>query len=201
MTRPWKRWLVPFAVTVCALLVPTVAQARGFEWQPVGEPTPWQQADETQFSPRVKLAVANGVPYVASVDTSSALTVWRPNGRGTAWTQLGGALNHVPGQLIRDVSMATTGRNVWIGWIAAAATGVGQTHLAKLVGESFREVVGGYSPINGADTAGAVSLAIYHGRPYVAYSVAHDDIIPIEVVRPSRNGRAFEHVNPGDQPP
>jgi hypothetical protein len=148
----------------------------------------------------VELAVADGVPYVASQDAAQQLTIWRPNKRGTAWRQLGGPLNHIPGQRVRDVSMATSGRSVWVAWIETDNTGYGQTHLARLVGESFREV-GGDSPINGADNAGAVSLAIYNQRPYVAYNVARDGIIPIEVARLTRNGRAFENVNPGSQPP
>jgi hypothetical protein len=201
MSRPSKRWIALCAVWACALVAPALAQAGGLRWERVAEPTPWQQADETQFSPRVQLAVADGIPYVTSLDTASQLTVWRPNRRGSAWRQLGGPLNHVPTQRVREVSITTSGRSVWVAWVEADNVGTSQAHLARLVGESFREVVGGFSPINGTDNVGGVSVAVYGGRPYVAYSVAHDDIVPIEVVRLSRSGRAFEHVNPGSQPP
>jgi hypothetical protein len=200
MSRPSKRWIVLCAVWACALAAPALAQAAGLRWERVGEPTPWQITDQSQFF-RVKLAVADRVPYVAAIDTAEQLTMWRPNRRGTAWRQLGGALNHIPGQRTTDVSIATSGRDVWVAWIELDARGHGQAHLARLVGESFREVVGGDSPINGTDLVGGVSVAVFGGRPYVAYDVAHDGIVPIEVVRLSRNGRAFEHVNPGDMPP
>jgi hypothetical protein len=196
-----KRWIVLCAVCACVLLAPVTAQAAGLRWQRVAEPTPWQQVDESQFSPRVELAVADGVPYVTSLDTSSRLTVWRPNRRGTAWRQLGGVLNHVPTQRVRDVSIATSGRDVWVAWIETDAVGIGQTHLARLVGESFREVVRGYSPINGTDNAGEVSVVVYGGRPYVAYSVARSDAVPVEVVRLTRNRRAFEHLDVNSTPP
>src|SRR4051812_47788630 len=116
MAWPSKRWIVLCAVWACALVVPALTHAAGLRWERVGEPTPWQVTDQSQFF-RVKLAVAQGVPYVAAIDTPEQLTMWRPNRRGTAWRQLGGPLNHIPGQRTTDVSIATSGRNVWVAWI------------------------------------------------------------------------------------
>src|SRR4051794_30426868 len=197
-----RKWLIVLSVCLCSLSLPALAQARphSLRWQRIAEPTPWHQADETQFSPNVELAVADGVPYVSSIDKAGSLTIWRPNKRGTAWRQLGGPLSHVAGDRVDEVSMATSGRMVWVAW--AEETGhVRQPFLAKLVGESFREVARDSRPVGPDEPTGDVSLAIYGGRPYLAYNVNHGDVVPVEVVRLSRDERAFEHVDPDTAPP
>src|SRR4051794_30181446 len=157
MSHAGTRWIAVFAVWACVLAVPAIAGARGVRWERVAEPTPWQQLDETQFSPNVKLAVANGVPYVASLDKQGLLTVWRTNRRETSWQQLGGPLNHIATQRVREVSLATSGRTVWVAWVEEhQSSGTAGLHLAKLAGDSFREVVSGDSPISGTDPAGGV---------------------------------------------
>jgi hypothetical protein len=169
----------------CVFLAPAAAKPPSLHWQLVGEPTPWQQLDQTQFQPRVELAVANDVPYVASLDTQSRLTVWRPNRRETGWVQLGGPLNHDLSRRAREVSITTSGRTVWVAWDEHDLSGVSDVHLAKLVGDSFREVGVGTQL-----TGGGASVEIYGGRPYVAYGGA-----PVQVVRLSRDGRTFEHLD------
>jgi hypothetical protein len=198
-----RKWLVVLSVCLCGLSLPALAQARAhsLRWQRVAEPTPWHQADETQFAPNVELAVADGVPYVSSIDKEGSLTIWRPNRRETSWRQLGGPLNHVPAERVDDVSMATSGRTVWVAWSEETERFVRQPHLAKLVGESFREVASDSSPVSPDEPAGSVSVAIYGGRPYMAYNVNHGDVVPVEVVRLSRNERAWEHVDPNTAPP
>jgi hypothetical protein len=173
------------ACCLCVFLAPAAAKPPSLHWQLVGEPTPWQQLDQTQFQPRVKLAVANDVPYVASLDTQSRLTVWRPNRRETGWVQLGGPLNHDLSKRAREVSITTSGRTVWVAWDEHDLIGVSDVHLAKLVGDSFREVGVGTQL-----TGGGASVEIYGGRPYVAYGGA-----PVQVVRLSRDGRTFEHLD------
>ena len=183
MPQVSKRWIVLCAVFMCALALPAIADARGLRWELVGEPTPWQQLDHSQFQPRVKLAVANDVPYVASLD-QSLLTVWRPNRRETGWVQLGSPLNRDPSKDASEVSMTTSGRTVWIAWDESDLVGNSDVHLARLVGDAFREV-GLDTPLPGG---GEVSVAILGGRVYLAYDGSR-------VVRLSRNGRAFEHVD------
>jgi hypothetical protein len=138
---------------------------------------------------------------VSSIDKEGSLTIWRPNRRETSWRQLGGPLNRLAAERVYDVSMATSGRMVWVAWSEQTGRGFTQPHLAKLVGESFREVASDTSPVGFDEPAGSVSLEIYRGRPYMAYNVNHGDVVPVEVVRLSRGERAWEHVDPDTAPP
>jgi hypothetical protein len=117
--------------------------------------------------------------------------VARPNRAGTGWVQLGGVLNHDPTQLAFEPDLTESGSTPWITWSERDGQGGTQVRLARLVGNSFREVVGGGRAIGDGSSP---QVVLYGGRPYVTYI---DSTQNLRVVRPSRNMRTFEHVELG----
>jgi hypothetical protein len=181
------------AATLFALALPAVAQA-GSGWQRVADPAPGG-TDDYRFPPRVALGVAAGTPYVASLSRDRRLTVSRPDRGSTGWRQIGGPLNHDPAQPASSPNVTASGSTVWVTWVERDAQGAYQVRLARLAGGTFREVVGGASPINEpGDSAGYPYVTVFGGRPYVAY-VGHASTVRVARLRPS--GRSFEQLDAG----
>jgi hypothetical protein len=188
MTRPSKRWIVLFTVWACSLLVPAMAQARGYEWERIADPAPGSTSLDGVPDippPQIAFTVANGTPYLAEITVRPGrdLTVYRAV-RNRAWEQVGdGPLNET-GSLAFSADFATAGGNVWLAWSEGSSFEDVVVHVARITRSGVQELPG--SPIAGAS---APQIEYFGGRLYVAYQGSD---VRAHVVRTRSNGRGFE---------
>src|SRR4051812_49122551 len=182
------------ALAACALALPAVSHAAP-AWQRVADPAPGSVAvdDGSFWAPTVTMTVADGTPYVATHSRAGKLMVNRPNAAGTSWRQVGHAINHTPFTRDDTLSMTAAGSVPWIAWTEHLRQGGRQLRVARLVGNEFKEVAAA-RPTGGA---GAASIAVLDGRPYVAYATGQYPDEDVRVVRLAPDGRSFRHVESG----
>ena len=186
-------WAVVF--TLCALALPASAQAAP-TWQLTPDPAPGGVADIfAGGGPRVSLAVVQQRPFLATVSQSGDLTVHTLNAAGSGWQQIGGALNSR--RVVGDPAMASSSRTPWVAWREQTATGTYRIHVARLRGGRFRQILGGLGRTESDLQFIPFDLAVYGGRPYVAYQGAGGRL---RVVRLDAGDNQFRSANAGLRP-
>jgi hypothetical protein len=182
---------------IAALLVAlTWAAAASADWRELvggGAPT----AVGSGGAP--SLVVTGGVPYVAWSEDGD-IRVAKLNATGTAWTVVGGVLDHATGADAGEPSMAVVGGVPHVAWLESDGLDV-LVRVAKLNagGTGWVEIVGGVNPVNHDATknAYAVSLADVGGVPHVAWSEEVDGNLnkaQVWVDKLSASGTAWEQV-------
>jgi hypothetical protein len=167
--------LLATVLALCLLAPPALAAS----WERVADPAPAGSGPS--------LAVLAGVPYLASVSPSGVLTVSRG---GSAWTQVGGPINHDPAAPAVQPDLVATGSTLWVTWVEA-----GQIRVSKLVSGQWHEAVGGARPINRSGTTGSrPRMVVRSGVPYIAYTAAGADV-RLDVVQ--LDGGKFRHITTG----
>jgi hypothetical protein len=183
-------------VCASALLVP-VAQAAPV-WQTVADPAPGATAGGPDTSdPRVTMTVAGTTPYVAWTAPDGALTVWRPNQARTAWVQVGERLD-APGAT-SGASLAADGSTVWVAWTDFFPSDDATVRVARLSGDTFREVGDGAQPANAPGTSAFFNpeLAIAAHRVYVAFDEDTGRSSRPAVARVAADGGSYERLVSG----
>jgi hypothetical protein len=150
-------------VVMAFLALPALAQ--GATWQRVADPAPGGTAEYDDGQVQADLAVVGGTPYVVAVThPDGALGVWRPAASGTSWQRIAGPLNEGPAG---GPSIAAAGSTLWLAWSERGQDGVSQARVARIAGSSVRE----FAPLNRPGTeARSIEVAVYNGRPYVAFN-------------------------------
>jgi hypothetical protein len=182
------------AFVLCVLALPAVAQAEP-RWQLVADPAPGATGldGSVEQPPRLKLAVANGTPYLAEIGHKPEfpLRVYRALGN-RAWRELSDGPLNPPGRVVGSADMASAGGTVWLAWEEGATGMPSEVHVATLTRSGVRELPG--SPIAQAVLP---QIAYYGGRLYVAYSGGDG----MHAVRTRANGRGFERIESFDDTP
>lgn len=185
------RTLWTFVLLALALAAP--AAARAATWQLGPDPAPGSIEDR-QGGPQADLAVVNGRPYVAAVSESGQLGLHTLSADGSSWSQIGGTLNaqKVEGPVKVAASAAGT---VWVAWREQTGSDAVRLHVARLRRGRLTQITAGLDRTDGVDAPGPFTLAVYHGRPDVAWRAVEDE--PLRAVALAPNGRRFRRVEAG----
>lgn len=185
------RTLWTFVLLALALAAPVAARAA--TWQPMPDPGPGS-IESRMGIPQAALAVVKDRPYVAAVSESGKLGVYTLNAGGSAWRQIGGTLNAQPVQGEVEIADSAAG-TVWVAWREQRPGNVVRLHVARLQGGRLTQITAGLARTDGTFSPGPFTLAVYYGRPYVAWRAAESE--PLYAVALTPNGRRFRRVERG----
>lgn len=199
-------WRAVLVFAAAALLAPAVARAA---WQEiVGGPSPINHSP-TGVARRPHVVDVGGTLWVAWDEYENGnydVHVARLDDTGTAWIEVGSALDHTASDNAFRSSIASIGGVPWVAWTESDGTSQ-KIRVARLndAGTGWTEVVGGASPINHDATQNAwdPSIADVGGVPWVAWA---EEPVPdstqgrIRVSRLNAAGTAWTEVVGGTNP-
>jgi hypothetical protein len=151
-------------------------KADGSGWEEVaGGPQPIKHG-AAAITSHPSLVPISGVPYVAWSESTGLdghdVRVSRLNAAGTAWKEVGGALDHTAGDDSFQPRMTSIDGVPYVAWTETDSPPSGEARISRLnaAGTAWKEVVGGPSPIPHAPDARMTSPSptVIGGVPYVA---------------------------------
>jgi hypothetical protein len=185
------RTLWTFVLLVLALAAPSAARAA--TWQLTADPAPGS-IESRQGGPQADLAVVKDRPYVAAVSESGQLGLHTLNADGTAWRQIGGTLNVQPVEGEVKVAASAAGA-VWVAWREQRSGNVVRLHVARLWRGRLSQITAGLDQTDGVGSPWPFTLAVYYGRPYIAWRAAESE--PLHAVALTPDGSRFRRVEAG----